>query len=121
MRWIEEQGLRKGGPWGGLLKASIKVSERRSSEAESERLTTQLRSSPQVDQVLMIVESPDSLASRGLELESLLQLPHDSEVGGKDSGDHGLLILLTEGAGETKDEEVGEEGQLVARAIVQAS
>lgn len=69
----------------------------------------------------MIIESPDSLASGRLELEDLLELPDDGEIGGEDPGDHCLLVLLGEGAGETKDEKVGEEGELVARAVVQAS
>jgi hypothetical protein len=116
-----EDGRRADGGMGWRERDEPRSANARTATTKSERLTAQLRSSPQVDQVLMIIESPDSFASRRLELKDPLQLPHDGKVGAKDSSDHGLLVLLGEGAGETEDEEVGEEGELVAGAVVQAS
>lgn len=70
--------------------------------------------------MLVIVQSPHALAARRLELEHLLELAHDVEVRHEDARDHRLLVVGGENTDEAKDEEVGEEGELVTRPVVES-
>lgn len=71
--------------------------------------------------MLVIVQSPNSLAPGWLKPEHALQFPHHAKVSCEDFGDHSLLVFLLEDSDQAQDEEVGEEGQFVTRSIIESS
>lgn len=68
-------------------------------------LTPELRSSPQIHKVLMIIESPNALAACRFEVELFLQGSDHVEVRHKHARDHGLLVLFGQDADESEDEQ----------------
>lgn len=64
--------------------------------------------------MLVIIEPPDSLAARRLQLEHPLHLPTRLNVFLEDTGNERLLVILVEDAQAAETGEVGEEGQFVA-------
>lgn len=99
--------------------AAVKAVSWGTTRRDGER-TAKLGSAPEVDEVLVVVQSPHALAPRRLQLEHLLELAHDVEVRDKDARNHRLLVGGRENANEAEDEEVGEEGELVTRPVVES-
>lgn len=115
VRWRVGRGSTRAGRWDALLPP--RVSAEGGKRGKRER-TAQLRCSPEVDEVLVVVQSPDSLTPRRLQLVHLLQLPHDVQVGSEHPRHERLFVLGAEDADQAQDEEVGEEGELVPCAVV---
>lgn len=81
--------------------------------------TDELRRAKEVHEVLVVVQAPHALAPRRLEPEDPLHLAHGLDVLGKDAQDERALVALGEDARADEAHEVGDEGQLVARAVVE--
>lgn len=83
------------------------------------KLTALLRRAPFVDEVT-VLDSPDSHLGRLAQPERLDDLLHEVKVGGENELGDGGLVLGADDAREAENEEVGEEGQLVAGSVIEA-
>lgn len=84
------------------------------------RLTDQLRGAKEVDEMLVIVQSPHAFTPRRFEPKHLLHLTTQLDVLGKDPHDEGLFVRLGKDAESAERDEVAEEGELVPCAVVES-
>lgn len=104
------------------LDPSARRSLRRKAAIEGRtRLTPGLGRLPVVNQVVVLVHSPDAHFAGGFEPERLVHLLHHVEVDCKRLARKRRLILGREGADEAEDQEEREEREFVAGAVVEAS